>query len=397
MYEKLFFMSTFVNYIFLLFICVWEPLQVFILKVDGAQRTTLFLCVIAFFANITNVLFRRNIIKFPTVFWSIWVIYAFSISKYYGYDYTLPYTFFVELFLPLFIIWIINSNNSANKKNISNILIIGLYIRLILIIIFSFNEGELLQISTKMSSNEVALSALVLISILFMAYFNSYYKMTKILILSIMPIWVIILAASRNAFGGLCILLVIFTFINSSKKSIMDFIKLICFALIFFSVFNYILDTTYLGERIIKTEQQSASANLKSGTIFDQMGDRGIFYVLGFNIFLEHPITGIGLYNFKKIHGSLVQHSEYMIQLSELGLIGFGLFVLFYYYLFSATFYCKNCFLEIRRVYEFDIGILFVILFLGFSTRIFNSIFVFMLLGIIIGHINRNTNDNFRY
>jgi O-antigen ligase len=64
------------------------------------------------------------------------------------------------------------------------------------------------------------------------------------------------------------------------------------------------------------------------------MGDRAFMYDCGWDLFLEHPLTGIGLLNFRLQNAlgiDLVLHSEYMVQICECGIIGSILFLIFYY------------------------------------------------------------------
>jgi O-antigen ligase len=124
-----------------------------------------------------------------------------------------------------------------------------------------------------------------------------------------------------------------------------------------------------------------------SGTIFEKFGDRGQFYVLGFELFKENPINGIGLGNFINYHGSLVLHSEYMIQLCELGLIGALIFAVFYIWIGKGLSFCWKYGPDNRKITEAYVAGLLIILFVGFVLFEYANPVIFILLGAIIAYI----------
>ena len=67
---------------------------------------------------------------------------------------------------------------------------------------------------------------------------------------------------------------------------------------------SYIFGETELGERLLSTTSQSEllETNPAKGTIFEYYGDRGAYYFLGFQAFLDAPIFGIGLKNFQNYY-----------------------------------------------------------------------------------------------
>ncbi len=74
---------------------------------------------------------------------------------------------------------------------------------------------------------------------------------------------------------------------------------------------------------------RNQKSNYAEGTVFEKFGDRGVYYVRGWEAFKDEPITGIGLKNFLHNYWPTVLHSEFMVHLAELGLIGFILYLLF--------------------------------------------------------------------
>ena len=71
------------------------------------------------------------------------------------------------------------------------------------------------------------------------------------------------------------------------------------------------------------------------------MGDRGPMYYEGWYLFLQNPWTGIGLHKFAEVnsfwYGGML-HTEYMTQLTECGIIGSTMFIVFYYGILKRLF-----------------------------------------------------------
>jgi O-antigen ligase len=90
------------------------------------------------------------------------------------------------------------------------------------------------------------------------------------------------------------------------------------------------MDHTVLGRRLNDIEETSKLYNKTNIAVFDLLGDRTYYYLKGWELFVKHPVTGIGLRNFRIKTGSKeTMHSEYMVQLAEGGIIGSFLFILF--------------------------------------------------------------------
>ena len=79
-----------------------------------------------------------------------------------------------------------------------------------------------------------------------------------------------------------------------------------------------------------------------------------------------------------------------MIQLTELGLIGFILFISFYFSIFKNLKKIKNKFIDIKRKREIELytSYLLIILIMITATRMYRVWFLFVIVGIVIGFIN---------
>ncbi len=212
----------------------------------------------------------------------------------------------------------------------------------------------------------------------------------KAIMLSIIPLILIVFAASRTAFGCL-VIIISMIFINQVKR--MDAKKLmvgISLILIGSIGYMYILDNTKLGERLGTTTEQGKDTNLKTGTFVDILGDRGPFYFFGWMEFEKEPIHGIGLTNFGKngIWGwykhSLVLHSEYMVQLCECGIIGFSLFISFLVSIFLKIRKASKPYLSISKPILYCA--LIIPFFIAFFFWTYDRYYIFIYYGMIIGY-----------
>lgn len=174
------------------------------------------------------------------------------------------------------------------------------------------------------------------IGMLVLAYAKYYMKLKwrHVILLTLPGVVAILGCGSRNGlflFFAYCVALLVAKEFNGN----FDKGKLFRLALLFGVVYligSFFLENTMVGERMMATEEQTEiSTGLQTGIpILDKMGDRGIFYYIGFMNFLDNPITGIGLYNFANYNSYPVPvHSEYMIHMAEGGLVGISLFLTF--------------------------------------------------------------------
>lgn len=386
-----------IKYLLLFVICFWEPLRIFVLKFDFANRTIGILSFLTVLVNIANFNFMRTLFKPPVIYWGIWVIYAFINTVTLGYSTDQPhYSFFITLSAPFMVVWVISSDKFRDREVLLNIVTIGLYIRMMLLLIFESTLGN--RLGVNIDSNAIGVSALVLIIFLYFKFIYKEISIKLFLILLIIPFYVLLISASRNAFGGFAILLISFFYTHRSKNFIHNLGILLVGSAFVLGTFYFIIETTYLGERFMTTTEQSTNLiyyDEIQGTIFERFGDRGFFYVVGFRLFLEHPIRGVGLKNFSQylIKGRVAQHSEYMIQLCELGIIGTLLFILFYGWMIkNLIFYWRND-TDSRAKTEVFLTVLLIILFMGLSLFQYNDPILFLLIGATIAYGLRTKED----
>jgi hypothetical protein len=387
------------KYLFVFLVCIWAPLQVFIIKSDGAQRSIGVFLVLALLLNVNKTGFLKIILNPPIIFWAIWIFYVIINTLLKGYSWDLPfYSFLIVVITPLFVLWMINDEDNQNRNSYLNVIVAGLFIRLLLIFLFdtsrSYDEG---RFGDKIDSNDFGISAVILIMFLYLKFLYKEFGLLSLISLIAFPIYMIVLSASRNALAGLAILFFAHFIIHRTKDKLTNVIKIIFAGILVCGIFFFFIKSTYLGQRLTETAEQNIEAEYQydlSGTVFEKFGDRGIFYVQGWALFKENPITGIGLGNYSKYSfEELVLHSEYMIQLCELGVIGSILFLFYYGWIIKSLFGKWKNDQENRRITEaFMFGIL-IILFMGFSMFQYSNPIYFLLSGFVIANINQKNNQ----
>ena len=379
------------KYFYIILFIVWVPFQKFILKVDGAGISLLLISFILFVkeSNSTNflALFKQK----PFWIWGVWIIYNFvnTLSK--GSSHQSTWAFFLQLFYPLFIILILyHSLSKFNIRSLFTVLIIGLYLYIFLVFIFDVNLLLGLRNQSELNSNVVGINAFLLVFVLVLKYIYKHIKLLPLFLLSAIPVVVLIVTASRKSFIALLIILVALLF-TRMKGSYIKRALIIVFSTAFLYIgLNFISENTILGERFLETTNATDKYEiLETGTVLDKFGDRGIFYYYGWDMFLKHPLTGVGLQNFKresKLFNSNI-HSEYMVHLAEGGILGTILFFIFYYWIGKQLIHVYTKFRNIRGTTMIYIAGFIAVLFINTAAWTYDNTTIFILLGLIIGYV----------
>lgn len=325
------------NILYILLIFIWQSIQINLLKgFDGAGRINFILtCAILLlnllnFKNIRRVFAQNAILKIALVA----LIYKI-INSYFLYDpmhTKIPLDVFIisRLVVPFALILTI-SLIPKKHINIFLLLMIGtLYFSGILFMIgSSFDEGKF---SNKMFNiNELVLVLIALIAFIILYAIRVRLSSYLLILLLIFPTIFILYSGSRMGFGAYLILVLGYWFIVQDKKSINFIFKMVFIGLVCYVSFQYITENTVVGKRLMSTTEDSMNikeSRLVQGTVFEKFGDRGIFYIKGWALFVQNPVCGIGLLNFNKSN-YFVCHVEYIIHLCELGIIGFLFYILF--------------------------------------------------------------------
>lgn len=215
-------------------------------------------------------------------------------------------------------------------------------------------------------------------------------KISTALFMALLPFIVILLTQTRNALAMVIIYSIGATgaFMARRDQNKVNKIFFLTITAAILSIVGYeLFMVSNLYERFVeKSESHELSyyyLNNATGTVFDTIvGDRLFYYIEGWKLLLENPITGIGMWNFKYVtHQIYPLHSEYMIHLCEGGIIGISLWLTFLIIVISRVFKAKGpAYMKIMNMF-----IVVTILFCGIYAREFYYDFFYPAYALILG------------
>lgn len=380
--------TSIINYIYIGIIFIYGTISSQ-LNIDGMGRLPLianiFICIFIL------IRYQSRAFNAPYLFWWLWIIYSIINTEINGGIGENSMRFYTDVISGAIIFFISAMEYECNAKRFLKFLTILLLVYILFgfyEIIFSPNIVEEGDEARHLSSagNMLPITCTFFFYISMYRYLRKELKLKLIISYSLLAFVIIWISATRKAFGAALIIL-IFYFLSDIINNPKNAIKNILILLIGYFIVSTLMEDSILGERIAKG--LDTSENEYSGNLFLQMlDDRAIMYILGWNLFLKDPITGVGLRNFMDETGfDYVLHSEYMVQLAECGIIGTILFVSLYSYLL------KNLIGKLIKGFQsnivfFHIGLIISILFLSFTTWTYQFPIYFLCLGLIMGYLN---------
>ena len=381
-----------IEYLYILLVLAHEPLFKFVLKVDGSGRSTLAFTFLILFilykkGDLLNVTFRK-----PVVIWFIWAVYAFVNSLINGYgDDSMPvYSIFLVLIVPVVLMTLIVVLYKKDYRRLLTVLICSMYLGIFVILLFNrsaaFEEGR--YGGEGMNSNTIGIMNVVLLMFIYLKYLIKDLTIKHALLIGALPVIIIIMTGSKTAFGGLLFVILSHFLVNRSNSTIKNSIYFSFISIFLFFAINFVINNTVVGDRITRAADTGEELGFDTGSaVLDKFGDRGIYYYLGWQFFKKDPLFGIGLGKFK-IFSDLdyTLHTEYMIQLTELGLIGFILFVFFYYTVFKKLIQKKGN-QQTKKLKEIYLAYVIILLAMITATRMYNQWYLFAVVGLAIGFV----------
>lgn len=279
----------------------------------------------------------KRVFSKPVLFYTLWAAYVFIRNLVLGYaGYQSPVQMFLT-FGPSYIVFIVCFYSFYRDEDKAlKWIIAALYI----FVVFGFFStrgsvsggvadderlgGELIN------ANALGIRASLITFFLAILFIRSKISFPVYIALLIIPIFTILLSGSRTAFAIVFFVALYFVFVSGEKKNVW---LLRSFALILGGIaVLFVLKNTSMGERIMDVSSQAEEYGLYTGTIWDVFGDRGYQYFTAIPVIQENYIFGIGMGNYlDTVPGAItVLHSEYLIQLLELGGVAFVLYYSLY-------------------------------------------------------------------
>ena len=381
------------KYIFIFYAIIRFPLHMLVINIDGKGRVyTLLLWTVL----VVYLLFKKPLrtkLKTPFVIWMIWVSYAIANTMIQGMSFNMTtWQFFTYLIAPGTLMYLISNYYTLAEKNIT-FQVVTLASLLQVLIVFLFEKpqyyiGEGFRLGTTMNANEIGINAFLTLLFLYMAYNHNKMKMSLFLLLAIMPAIVVFYSGSRAAIIPFSFLFLSHFIMTRSRNAMKTIAIIVSGILIVFAFFQSGGGDILVFERL-RFSKLEGMAGANTGTILDNLGSRATYFVYGAEIFLKNPVFGIGLYNYHFFNPISLQpnHVEIMIQLSELGIFGFFLFVSFNYWIGYKLLICWKRF-PLKRKYTEGYAVGFIsIITLSFTTYTYPNLLIFAFHGMTISHI----------
>ena len=377
----------YINYLFVFLVINYNLLTRFIINTDSTRYGLIILSWFVLLFN--NRSFNRILLKKPLLIWLVWCCFAFINYYIHPHEYN-PLSVIVlyrMIFIPLIVMFVIVKEYLNNSLNVLWLCLITHVFYMIFG--FYFDRGILFR---NLDEENVLGNAYAIISsftIFYLILLNRLKKLrTPIAILMIfLALTALSMSGTRKAFGAGIILIAFWAYSYLQLRKVKSVLLAIVFVVVGFTVYGFLLENTYMGERMdYLSEQGEQYLPAEAPAFLSIFGDRASHYYYGWKIFLNNPIIGVGT---AQSHvpqglGSLVYvHSEYIAQLSDFGIIGFILFMLFYYIIL------KNLFKKIKydvKLGRCMLGGIIAIMFMNLTAWSWEFPQYFICLGVIIGY-----------
>lgn len=387
--------------LFYIFVCiVWSPFQQFILHVDGLGRTIEFLSTVAVLLNLIELKKHKEVLATPAFrCWVILLCYSmvnslfkgfyaeFGAFQFYRFNYFHPIIFLVIMMVEL----------HRDKRTALKViwLALGVYIllglpNLALRLSGRFGVAGLGNLYPLHAATFLFVSAVLLV--------EGRMKIWLFAGLTLVISVIILFSGTRKAFGAEVIILLGVIWNYGKKNSLWSWIRIILLGGVLVAFVLISMTQSTVGQRIeegVDVDRyvrivENESVNDFLITVLD---DRGTQYANALDLFHQHFWTGAGLTNYKYLVGSDFRlHSEYMVQLSENGIIGFVLLMLFYAFIIVAL--RKNQKKVKSRTITMALFGLAVILFLDFTAWTYCQNFTMVFYAIILTYAYSKSEDN---
>ena len=324
------------NIFYLCFMVLWPLLQGnFLNGFDGAGRIGWFMMIMAVFAN------GKSLSQIPKIMliWGVWILYNIILSRVKGFDMggiSFPIWAINSLIKPFITMLVAyNTFRMDSDRTIKSLFYCWLVFVAIGIVTMQGHTRDVMGEDVTRQSNEMGNTfinaSIFLLMFAFYALNKGLIKINIFIVACLIEILAIVLSGSRK---GMLSIFIIFFMSYVGKKTDMSMKQLIrigFIAMIAYLVVQIIMTYTVAGLRIQAGLEEEEYAD---NWFLSKMGDRAFMYDYGWELFLENPLTGIGLQNFRWQNAlgiELALHTEYMVQICECGIIGSVLFLIFYY------------------------------------------------------------------
>lgn len=378
-------MNQLINILFLGYVLLWPLFTSSVFQIDGAGRIYMLLSALVMIVNLPSPRFRSTLKSPMCWIWLIWI--AYSVANWFRAglppaDDIPPLSFiFVYLILPFLSMWVAAYEMQLRPRKLMKSLLLILAIYLVWGLLFIMVSPASVDRESQVLGNVFALTVLSVIAVSCISYNMSLIKTKVLVAMLVLSTIAIFQIATRKAFAGELILLFLFYLSRNNKLSLSNIVKISVLILLAYVALQYVLENTLIGERFMSLEEDAEKYNTTDYGILSLLGDRAFFYIEGWELFLRHPVLGIGINNFMEVANyPMPIHSEYMVQLVENGIIGSIIFLLFILS-FERTVHGISD-IRFRRL---AMGWMLCVLFVSLTSWVYDMPQFFIVFGLIIG------------
>ena len=390
------------NYFFIAYIIIKPAISQLIHSFDGAGRICIALSLLIIITHINNYKFRKVLASSSVVVWGLWGIYTAFNWAFKRIDPS--QTAWIYLGNQIYLVWItfvvVIYECHRNYQSVLKLILYSFIIYVIFGLLFqSDSQYENSDRQGAILGNMLPLNSLSMFAVAIFMYIKKWITFQKLSLVLGLALTAIFFVATRKALGGVFILLFFLLIAKYPLSKAKNLIYILCGFLILYTGITLIMDYTILGERIQDINESAEKYNTSGIDFLNLLGDRAYFYIRGWELFLEHPLTGIGIGNFVYLDWlELPFHTEYMAQLAENGIIGTLLYILFYITLFKQIFQAKKKGIINIELYPF-LGWICTILFVSLTAWVYSFVHYYIVMGLVIGYIQKKSieNENITY
>lgn len=323
--------------LFIVFLSIiWSPLQRLWIEIDGASRLIFTLCLIGVFINMEEIVelcFRR-----PVPYYLVLTFYmfvnglVFDSAPQFGNGSMGYFIMIVHIFLaPMLMLLTVSLIHYNVNRTLSALLLAVLIYVVISVVTGTGNIYDEQFESVVANGNSIALMVFTGFMLAIIQLARKRIGIPVFIVIEAVFIYAIMKVGSRMGFGMMFIVAIVSVLTLRRQRNLRTYVFLAVLVVAGYFVVDFIMDETFLGERLMNTTTQMEDSRFATGTVFDRFGDRGIQYYLSWPFFVKHPFFGIGFHQWINYSPSkLVSHSEYMVQYLEGGAVAFFLYMPFF-------------------------------------------------------------------
>ena len=376
------------NIFYLFFVVLWPLIRgSFFSGFDAAERIGWIMMAGAVFFNWSH-LFR---VPKVMLVWGVWIFYNIIITQFKGYQMETPYIIWVlNVLIKPFVTLLVTYY--AFRQNGDKTLKYLFYCWLVFVVLgmVTMEEstkdvlGEEVARQSNVLGNSYVNSSVFLLTFAFCAQYKKIISNKIFLIACAIEVIAILLSGSRKGLSSVFIIFVISYIGRNPNMGMKQLFRVGVIAFAAYWVLQLIIQYSTAGYRFRAGMETSDYAD---NWFLQLMGDRGFMYYYGWELFLDNPLTGIGLTNFRWSNPirDLAMHSEYMVQLCECGIIGAYLFLSFY---LGMTNRIKNLFsnIENKQVAFSLLATILGVLLMNFFAWSYSIVWFFVFFGFIFAY-----------